>query len=74
MASSEEAQFGTLIAAKGFPFSASFMSSSPRPSCYPNFDQPLAAVSYRTGVGLETNGFPMVFLKFRRNRGQSGIF
>ena len=72
--SSEEAQFRTLISAKDVAFPAAFISSRHRNYFYQNPDQPLASIIYRTGVDLEKNGPPMIFLKFRRNRGQSVSF
>ena len=72
--SSDEALFYTLIAASDVPFSAAFKSSFPRPGFYPDFDQSLAATGYRKGVDLETDGSPMIFLKFWRTRGKSASF
>ena len=60
------ALFRTLIEAKNAPF-----SESPRPSSrchdfYPKFGQSSAVISSQSGAILETHGFPMIFLKFRK--------
>ena len=64
LSKSGEALFGTLIAAKGPPFAASFRPSARGPDFYPKFGQSPAAIGSENGDILETHGFRAIFLKF----------
>ena len=69
-----EALFRTLIADGASPFSASFQPSPRGPVFVPQFGPCLFAISYRTGPFLETDGLPMIPLKFRRIVGNLPLF